>query len=167
MEEDTQRFHGLERAIITGVVREGPDVVVRFRNARLQRGSPWNLRFIATMRFVDARRINSEDCQNARYPARLEPGWKVHMVTFDGLSADLSVFHTFMNMMGFVSHRIWCDAVKLRLRFDPLGSLKGYYFPASFYSVSGEPAPSSPIEGQEGPIGYSSPNEGQEGVISY
>ncbi len=104
------------------------------------------------MRFIDARRINSEDCQNISYPARLEPGWQVYMVTFDGLSADLSVFYTDMHMMGFASHRIWCDAAELKLRFDPLGSLKAYYFPSSFYSISNEPNPSPPIEGQEGPM---------------
>ena len=150
--EGRRRFHGLERAIITAVVREGPDVVMTFRNVHLERRSPWHLRFIATMRFVDARRINSQIDHDLSYPVHLEPGWQVRMLTFDGLSADLSVYYTYMHTMYFISHRIWCDDVKLKLRFDPLGSLKGYYYP-SFYSVSKEPPSSPPIEGQEGPIG--------------
>ena len=153
MMEGDRRFHGLEDAIITAVVREGPDVVVTFRNARLERRSLRRLRFIATMRFVDARRINSEICGNPGSSAHLEPGWQVSALTFDGLSATLPVYFTDMNMSYPVSHRIWCDDVKLRLRFDPLGSLKAYYLWASFISVDGKPTPSPPIEGQEGPIG--------------
>ena len=151
--EGNRRFHGLERSIITAVVREGTDVVVTFRNAHPERRVPWHLRFIARMRFIDARRINSEDCQDVGYPTRLEPGWQVYMLTFDGLSADLSVYYTDMHMTCSASHRIWCDAVELRLRFDPLGSLKAYCFPASFITVDKEPASSPPIEGQEGPVG--------------
>ena len=153
MMEGRRRFHGLEGAIITAVVREGPDVMVAFRNARLERGSPWHLRFKATMRFVDARRINSEESQNADHPVRLEPGWEVDLATFDGLSANLLVCYTYMHMIGSVSHRIWCDDVKLKLRFDPLGSLKLYYFPRSVLLAEGQPVSSPPIEGQEGPIG--------------
>lgn len=153
MMEGNRRFHGLERAIITAVARKGPDVVVTFKNAHPERRFPWHLRFIATMRFADARRINSEDCQDVGYPARLEPGWQVDMLTFDGLSASLSVCYRDVDMSRSVSHRIWCDAVELRLRFDLFGSLKGYYFPASFIVVGRKPAASPPIEGQEGPIG--------------
>ena len=105
------------------------------------------------MRLVDARRINSVDCQNASCPARLEPGWKVYMATFDGLSFQLTVFTTFMNTSGHVGHWVWCDAAELKLRFDPVGTFKAYYFPASYTSVEGEPPSSPPIEGQEGPVG--------------
>ena len=154
--EGRRRFHGLEDAIITAVVRKGPDVVVTFRNAQLERRFPWrflrHLRFYATARFIDAHRINSEIWGNPGSSAHLEPGWQVSVLTFDGLSADLPVYFTEMHMSYPVSHRIWCDDVRLSLRFDLLGSLKGYYFPAST-SVSHEPAPSPPIEGQEGPIG--------------
>ena len=161
--EGRRSFDGLNRSIITAVVREGPDVLVTFRNARLERRSLRKLRFIATMRFVDAHRINSVNCQNAAYPARLEPRWQVYMATFDDLSADLSVYFTHMHDMYFVSHRIWCDAVELKLRFDLRGSLKAYYFPASFCSVSREPTSSPPIEGQEGPMVF----KGQEGPMVY
>ena len=89
MMEGNRRFHGLEGAIITTVVREGPDVVMTFRNAHLERRSPWHLRFIATMRFVDAHRINSQVDHDLSYPVHLEPGWQIGMLTFDGLSADL------------------------------------------------------------------------------
>ena len=151
--KDERRYYELQHAIITAVVRDGPDVVVTFRNAMHRLPLLGRCRFIATMRLVDARRINSVDCQNASCPARLEPGWKVYMATFDGLSLSLTAFTTFMNTSGHVAHRIWCDAAELKLRFDPVGTFKSYYYPASYTSVEGEPPSSPPIEGQEGPVG--------------
>ena len=110
------------------------------------------MRFDATARFIDARRINSEIWGNPGSSAHLEPGWQVSVLTFDGLSADLPVYFTEMHMSYPVSHRIRCDDVRMSLRFDLLCSLKGYYFQVSL-SVSQKPAPSTPIKGQEGAIG--------------
>ena len=151
--EGRTRFFGLEHAIITSVVRDGPDVVLTFRNARHRRPIPRTLRFIATMRLVDARRINSVDCQNASCPAQLEPGWAVYMALFDGLFLDLDVFTTWMHDSIHFAHRIWCEAVHLNFKFDVVGTFRSYYFPATYTSVSRRPPPFPPIEGQEGPIG--------------
>ena len=146
----------MEYAIVTAVVREGPDVVVKLRNAQLERQFFWfflrHLRFKVTVRFVDARRINSVNCLNRDVACRLEPGWRVFRLDFDDLSAHLYVDYTDMDMSITVYHQIWCDAVELRMRFTPLDMLRAYYFPATFCSVSREPAPSPPIAGQEGPM---------------
>ena len=149
--EDGRRFHGLTHAIITAVMREGPDVVVRFRNAQLERYLR-HLRFTATMCFVDARRINSVHCLNPDIDSRLEPGWRVTWLDFDGLRADLCVDYNDYDTSVAVAHRIWCDAVQLRMKLAPIDTLKAYYFPASFCSVSEKPVTSPPIDGQEGPM---------------
>ncbi len=150
--EGERRFHGLTNAIITAVVREGPDVVVTFRNARLERRSLRRLRFMATVRFIDARRINSVHCLNATVDCRLEPGWQVSWLTFNDLCADLCVCYVDRDTSIDVSHRIWCDAVQLRMEAAPVDTIKSYCFPTSFCHVSSEPVPSKPIRGQEGPM---------------
>ncbi len=144
--EGRRSFLGFYGAVITAVVRKGPDVLVTFRNVRLEhflRG----LRFMATVRFVDARRINSVDCNNAAIDCRLEPGWQAEWLTFDDLYADLTVCYTSCDIIITVAHRIWCDAIQRRTTFAPLDTIKAYYFASSFCRVNEEPAPSAPIEG--------------------
>ena len=149
--EGRRSFLGFYGAVITAVVREGPDVLVTFRNVRLERFLR-GLRFTATVRFVDARRINSVDCDNTAIDCRLEPGWEVTWLTFDDLYADLTVCYTSRDIVIDVTHRIWCDAIQRKMTFAPIDTIRAYYFPSSFCRVSEEPAPSAPIEGQEGPM---------------
>ncbi len=146
-----QSFLGFYGAVITTVMREGPDVLVTFRNVRRERFLR-GLRFTATVRFVDARRINSVTCENTAIDCRLEPGWQVFWLTFDDLYAGLTVSYTSDHMVIEVAHRIWCDAIERSMTFAPLDTVRAYCFPSSFCSVNDEPAPSAPIKGQEGPM---------------
>ena len=149
--EGTREFRGFYGAVITAVVREGPDVLVTFRNVRRERFLR-GLRFTATVRFVDARRINSLGCDNTAIDCRLEPGWQATWLTFDDLYADLTVRYRSYDILIDVAHRIWCDAIRRRMKFAPLDTIRAYYFPSSFCRVSEKPAASAPIEGQEGPM---------------
>ena len=148
-----QSFLGFYGAVITAVVREGPDVLVTCRNVRRERFLR-GLRFTATVRFVDARRINSVTCENTAIDCRLEPGWQVFWLTFDDLYAGLTVCYHSDHMVIEVSHRIWCDGIQRKMTFAPIDTIRAYYFPASFCRVNDEPVASAPIEGQEGPIIY-------------
>ena len=106
------------------------------------------------MRFVDAPRINSIHSLNRDLACRLEPGWRVFRLDFDDLSARLRVDYIHVDVSIEVAHQIWCDAVELKMRFAPLDTLRAYYFPIRFCSVSRGPASSPPIAGQEGPMPY-------------
>ena len=149
--EDERRLHGFYGAVITAVVREGPDVLVTFRNVRLERFLR-DLRFIATVRFVDARRINSVIRDNTAIVCRLEPGWQVAWLTFDDLYADLIVSYRSHDMIVQGVHRIWCDAVQRKMTFAPIDTVRAYWSPASFCQIDQRPVPSAPVEGQEGPM---------------
>ena len=128
-------------------------MVVTFRNVRRGRFLR-GLRFKATIRFVDARRINSVTCENTAIDCRLEPGWQVFWLTFDDLYADLTVsyYDESDHMVIEGAHRIWCDMVERKMTIAPLDTIRAYYFPSSFCSVIEKPDPSQPIEGQEGPM---------------
>ena len=151
--KDDRSFDELRYAIITSVVRDGPDVVLTFRNARHPRRILKHCRFIATLRLVDAPRINSWAPNAPDSEFRLEPGWMVWRADFDGLSAGLVVQYEYMHDSYEVCHRIWCDEARLKMSFDPHGTFMAYYFPGKYTSVEGEPRPSPAIEGQEGRVG--------------
>ena len=150
---DTKEF-SLLRSIITSVTREGPDVVVAIRNLKRRHRFPASARYTATLRFVDARRITSTDVLNPELGCRLEPGWMVEKLNFDGIVARLSVSYVDMpsHMIITVYHQIYCDDLIFERRLDIRQTLRATFFANSTAMRSGvnqEPPPSPPIEGQE------------------
>lgn len=150
---ETKRFD-ISYSIITSVVREGPDVVITIRNLWYTGSFIDALRFKATICFVDARRIRSRTAGNPDSECRLEPGWKVERLDFDGIVARLTVCFTGMpeHMVYSVYHQIYCGEVTLERRLDIRQTLMAYFFSKSTAlrtHVIEEPPPSPPIEGQE------------------
>ena len=150
---ETKEF-SLLRSIITSVTREGPDVVVAIRNLKRRHRCPASARYTATLRFVDARRITSTDVLNPELGCRLEPGWMVEKLNFDGIVARLSVSYVDMpsHMIITVYHQIYCDDLIFERRLDIRQTLRATFFANSTAMRSGvnqEPPPSPPIEGQE------------------
>ena len=150
---ETKEF-SLLRSIITSVTREGPDVVVAIRNLKRRHRFPASARYTATLRFVDARRITSTDVLNPELGCRLEPGWMVEKLNFDGIVARLSVSYVDMpsHMIITVYHQIYCDDLIFERRLDIRQTLRATFFANSTAMRSGvnqEPPPSPPIEGQE------------------
>ena len=141
-------------SIITSVTREGPDVVVAIRNLKRRHRFPASARYTATLRFVDARRITSTDVLNPELGCRLEPGWMVEKLNFDGIVARLSVSYVDMpsHLIITIYHQIYCDDLIFERRLDIRQTLRATFFAKSTAQKSGvnqEPPPSPPIEGQE------------------
>ena len=150
---ETKEF-SLLRSIITSVTREGPDVVVAIRNLKRRHRFPASARYTATLRFIDARRITSVCGLAPDAEFRLEPGWLVDKLNFDGIVARLSVSYEEMpaHMIITVFHQIYCDDLIFERRLDIRQTLRATFFAQSTAQRSGvnqEPPPSPPIEGQE------------------
>ena len=138
---ETKEF-SLLRSIITSVTREGPDVVVAIRNLKRRHRFPASARFTSVCGLAP----------DAEF--RLEPGWLVEKLNFDGIVARLSVSYEEMpaHMIITVFHQIYCDDLIFERRLDIRQTLRATFFANSTAMRSGvnqEPPPSPPIEGQE------------------
>ena len=151
-----ETLYKINYAIITGVARDGPDVVVTLGNLRPRSALSrlYDLVYNATVRFHDVTRISSVTILNPMVACRLEPGWEGEdHIRFDGLVATMPVRYNdaACHMVIVVVHRIYCDAVTMTRRLSIGQTLRGYFFPRSVHQVCSEPEPSPPIAGQDPP----------------